>query len=178
VFARADVFICGNEVTVDSARATELLVKIELVGIAPLIEPELDGRELLLKTVLDGMELLAKTELVGRELLLITGTDVLKCAELVIELLVIGTKPAVLVELRRGVAVIIDEVAVLLMIGVAVGIELLLGGTLLEVIKTDDDGVITGLDVVSGVVVGVQDVADNETVTVLSYTEVTSLEKV
>ena len=41
----------------------------------------------------------------------------------------------------------------------------------------DEVGVTTGLDVVSEVVVGVQGDTDDESVTVLSYTEVTSLDK-
>lgn len=112
------------------------------------------------------------------ELLDITETGVLKCAEVVIELLVTGTKTVVLVELRREVGMIINEVAVLFAIMEVAGTEVLLGTTLLETFMANDDEVIARLDAVSGVAVGVQDDADTEIVMVLSYKEVTSLDKV
>jgi hypothetical protein len=103
---------------------------------------------------------------------------VLKCAEPVTELLVVETNTVVLVKFSRGTDVIIDGAAVLLVVMEVVGLELLLGRMLLEMFNIGDESVITGLDVVSGAAVGVQDAADTESVTVLSYTEVTSLDKI
>jgi hypothetical protein len=91
---------------------------------------------------------------------------VLKCAETVTELLVIETNTVVLVKFSRGTDVTIDGAAVVLVI--IYEVELLLGRTLLEMFNVVDESVITGLDVVSGAVVGVQDVADAEIVRVLS----------
>jgi len=156
VVAGTDVLNCVDEVVDEIGRVTELLTKTELVGI----------------------ELLVKTELIAMVLLLIAGIDVLKCAAVVIELLVIGTNTVVLVEFRRGADVTIAEDAVLLAIIDGVDIELLLGTTLLETFKVNDDEVMMGLDVVSGAVVGVQDKTEAETVTVLSYVETISVENV
>jgi len=154
--AGTDVLNCVDEVVDEIGRVTELLTKTELVGI----------------------ELLVKTELIAMVLLLIARIDVLKCAAVVIELLVIGTNTVVLVKFRRGADVTIAEDAVLLAIIDGVDIELLLGTTLLETFKVNDDEVMMGLDVVSGAVVGVQDKTEAETVTVLSYVETISVENV
>jgi hypothetical protein len=167
VTAGTDVFNCVNEVVVDSGRVTGLLAKKELIEI-----------ELFVETDLIEVELLVATELVGMELPFTTGTDVLKCAEPVTELLVVETNTVVLVKFSRGTDVIIDGAAVLLVVMEVVGLELLLGRMLLEMFNIGDESVITGLDVVSGAAVGVQDAADTESVTVLSYTEVTSLDKI
>ena len=161
------MFNCATGVVVESGRATELLMKIELVEI-----------ELFMKTELVGIEILVKIELVGTELLVTTGIDVLKCAEIVMELLVIGTMTVVLVEFRRGAGVTIAEDAVLLVTIEVIDTEVLLGRKLLEMFMANDDELTIGLDVVSGAAVGVQEASDAERVTVLSYREVTSLEKV
>lgn len=155
VVTGTDVFNCVNEVLVESGRVTELLMKIELVGI-----------ELLMKIELIGVELLVATKLVGMELLFTTGTDVLKCDETVMELLVPGANTVVLVKFSRGIDVITDGAAVLLVI--IDKLEPLLGRTLLGMFNVADESVITGLDVVTGAVVGVQDVTDAEIVRVLS----------
>ena len=177
VITGTDVFSCATGVVVESGRATELLMKIELVEI-----------ELFMKIELLGIEVLVKTELVGTELLVTTGTDVLKCAEvvmellvmelLVMELLVIGTMTVVRVEFRIGAGVTIAEDAVLLVTIEVIDTEGLLGRALLEMFMANDDELTIGLDVVSGAAVGVQEASDAERVTVLSYREVTSLEKV
>lgn len=167
VVTGTDVFNCTTEAVVESGRVTELLAKTELVGI-----------ELFVKIELVDIEELVKAELVGMELLVITGVDVLKCTGVVMELFVIGTNPIVLVVFRRGVGVTVAKVAVMLVIMEIVDTELLLGRTLLEVFMTNDDEVIIELDVVSGVAVEVQLDADAKIVTVLSYNEVTSIEKV
>lgn len=167
VVTGTDVFNCTTEAVVESGRVTELLAKTELVGI-----------ELFVKIELVDIEELVKAELVGMELLVITGVDVLKCTGVVMELFVIGTNPIVLVVFRRGVGVTVAKVAVMLVIMEIVDTELLLGRTLLEVFMTNDDEVIIELDVVSGAAVEVQLDADAKIVTVLSYNEVTSIEKV
>jgi len=154
--AGTDVLYRVDEVVDETGKVTELLTKTELVEI----------------------ELLVKTELIAVVPLLITGIDVLKCAAVVIELLVIGTNEVVLVEFSRGADVTIAEDAVLVAIMDGVDTELLLGTTLLETFKVNDDEVMTGLDVVSGAVVGVQDTTEAETVTVLSYVDTISVEKV
>lgn len=167
VVTGTDVFNCTTEAVVESGRVPELLAKTELVGI-----------ELFVKIELVDIEELVKAELVGMELLVITGVDVLKCTGVVMELFVIGTNPIVLVVFRRGVGVTVAKVAVMLVIMEIVDTELLLGRTLLEVFMTNDDEVIIELDVVSGAAVEVQLDADAKIVTVLSYNEVTSIEKV
>lgn len=154
VVAGTDVLNRVDEVVDEIERVTELLTKTELVGI----------------------ELLVKTELIAMVLLLIAGIDVLRCAAVVIELLVTGPNTVVLVEFRRGADVTIAEDTVLLAIMDSVDIELLLGTTLLETFRGNDDEVMMGLDVVSGAVVGVQDASEAETVTVLSYVETISVE--
>lgn len=151
------MFNCATGVVVESGRATELLMKIELVEI-----------ELFMKTELVGIELLVKIELVGTELLVTTGIDVLKCAEIVMELLVIGTMTVVLVEFRRGAGVTIAEDAVLLVTIEVIDTEVLLDRALLEMFMANDDELIIGLDVVSGAAIGVQEVSDAERVMVLS----------
>ena len=156
VVAGTDVLNCVDEVVDEIGRVTELLTKIELVGI----------------------ELLVKAELNEIVLLMITGTEVLKCTGIVTEVLVIGTNEIVLVEFSRGADVTIAEDAVLLAIMDGIDIELLLGTTLLETLRANEDEVMTGLDVVSGAVVGVQDTTEAETVTVLSYVDTISVEKV
>lgn len=166
VIAGTDVFNCVNEVVAGSGRVTELLMKTEPVD-----------TDLLVKTELVEVELLLRTELVGMELLVITVIDVLTRVETLTELLVMGIDTVVLVEFRRGVVGINTGAEVLLVITKAVELELLVSVTLLGTFKTDDDEVIAELETVSGAVVGVQDVTDAESVTVLSYTEVTSLDR-
>lgn len=157
VITGTDVFNCVTEVVVESRRVTELLVKMELVGIVEFLE----------------------TELVGMGMMVITGVDVLKCAGVVMELFVIEIDTDVLVEFRRGAGVTIVGIAVMLVIIEVVDAELLPGKMLLEMLfMANDDEVIIELDIVSRVAVEVQLDADTEIVTVLSYKEVTSLEKV
>jgi hypothetical protein len=168
-----DVFDGINKVMVESGTATEPLTKIELVGIELLFITVTDvlksGNEVIVK-IERVTELLVKTELVSMELLLIADIDVLKCVEKVAELLVIGV---VVVEFKRGAAVI-TGVTVLLVTAGTVGIELSPGTMLLDRYKADDDEAMTRLDVVSGAIVGVQEVSEAVKVTVLSYTEATS----
>ena len=92
----------------------------------------------------------------------------LKCAEIVMELLVIGTMTVVLVEFRRGAGVTIAEDAVLLVTIEVIDTEVLLDRALLEMFMANDDELIIGLDVVSGAAIGVQEVSDAERVMVLS----------
>jgi hypothetical protein len=139
-----DVLDCRDEVVVENERATELLVK---------------------------------TELVGMELLLNTGIDVLKYAEVVAELLVMGANTVVVVEFIRGAAVITGMTVLLVTAGM-IGIELLLDTTLVKTLEADDEGVTIGFDVVSGAIVGVQAGSEAVKVTVLSYTEVTSTDEI
>jgi hypothetical protein len=139
-----DVLDCRDEVVVENERATELLVK---------------------------------TELVGMELLLNTGIDVLKYAEVVAELLVMGANTVVVVEFIRGAAVITGKTVLLVTAGM-IGIELLLDTMLVKTLEADDEGVTAGFDVVSETIVGVQAGSEAVKVTVLSYTEVTSTDDI
>jgi hypothetical protein len=139
-----DVLDCRDEVVVENERATELLVK---------------------------------TELVGMELLLNTGIDVLKYAEVVAELLVMGANTVVVVEFIRSAAVITGMTVLLVTAGM-IGIELLLDTTLVKTLEADDEGVTIGFDVVSEAIVGVQAGSEAVKVTVLSYTEVTSTDDI
>jgi hypothetical protein len=139
-----DVLTSGNKVVVEKAGVTELLAKIELVGM---------------------------------ELLLVVGLDVLAYAEVMAELLVIGANTVVIVEFKRGVAVI-TGVTVLFVIVEKMGIELLSDTTLVETLNADDEGVMTAFDVVSGAIVGAQAGSEAVKVIVLSYTEVTSTDEI
>jgi hypothetical protein len=180
VMIGTDVLSCRDEVAIESGRTTELLVKIELVGMKPLLVIGTDVLESGIEVVVEServTELLVKTEMVGMELLLITGIDVLACAEVVAELLVIGANTVVVVEFKRGVAVVIGVTVLLVTVGM-IGIELLLGRALLEKFKADDDEVTIGLDFVSGATVGVQENSEAINVTVLPYTEVTSTDEI
>lgn len=180
VMIGTDVLSCRDEVAVGSGRTTELLVKTELVGMEPLLVIETDVLKSGIEVEVEServKELLVKTELVGMKLLLNTGIDVSAYAEVVTELLVMGANTVVVVEFIRGIAVITGVTVLLVTVGM-IGIELLLGTTLLEMFMADEDGVMTGLDVVSGAIVGAQEDSEAVMVTVLSYTDVTSVDEI